>query len=65
MGLELLGGVGEGDPGLLASGAEVGAVGCWGWVGEQVVDLAGDVSMLLCFTNRGFGWWPLWVRAGW
>ena len=55
MGLELLGGVGEGDPGLLASVAEVGAVGCWGWVGEQVVDLAGDVSMLLCFANRSWG----------
>ena len=37
----------------------------WGWVLEESVDLSGDISMLLCFTNRGFGWWPLWVRAGW
>ena len=43
MGLEFLSGVGEGDLGLLAAGAQVGAVGCWWWVGEQVVDLSGDV----------------------
>ena len=44
MGLELLGGVGEGDVGLVTLVAQVGAVGYGRWVGDQVVDLAGDVA---------------------
>ena len=44
MGVELLGGVDQGYPGLSALDAEIGVVGCGRWVGEQVVDLAGDVA---------------------
>ena len=43
MDLELLGDIGEGLSGLVALEAEIVAVRCWGWVGDQVVDLSGDV----------------------
>ena len=34
-------------------------------VGVTGVVVDTPAEMLLCFTNPGFGWGPLWVRAGW
>ena len=45
MGSELLGGLGDGDVGVLTSAAEPGAVRGWWRVGEEAVDLWGDVPL--------------------
>ena len=57
VGSELLGGLGDGDVGVLTSAAEPGAVRGWWRVGQQSVDLWGDVPLeaaddlfsVLCF----------------
>ena len=45
VGSELLGGLGDGDAGVLTSAAEAGAVRGWWRVGQESVDLSGDVPL--------------------
>ena len=45
VGSELLGGLGDGDVGVLTSAAEPGAVRGWWRVGQESVDLSGDVPL--------------------
>ena len=69
MGFDGLGGLGQGDAGMLAAGAQPGAVRGWRRVGDEPVDLSGDVAFqaaddLFSVLAFGFSFGHIGLGAG-